>query len=93
MNNSMQPVWRRLAAIFKVRYPTLFESLNPPTTVAQLDAFEAATQLLLPTDVRDSYLMHDGCNGVDGIDGGDGPLLFCGYRWSSLLCQQHRMSV
>jgi cell wall assembly regulator SMI1 len=84
MSNSMQPVWSRLEAIFKERYPTLFASLNPPATIAQVDAFEEATRLRLPADVRDSYLLHDGCKGIGGFNEGDGPLLFCGYRWSSL---------
>jgi cell wall assembly regulator SMI1 len=38
----------------------------------------------LPADVRDSYLLHDGCQGVGGINEGDGALLFCGYRWATL---------
>jgi cell wall assembly regulator SMI1 len=84
MNNSMQPVWSRLEAIFKQRYPTLFESLNPPATVEQLDAFEAATQLRLPDDVRESYLLHDGCKGTGELDEDEKPALFCRYRWSSL---------
>lgn len=80
----MAPIWRRLETIFQERYPSLFASLNPPATVDQLDAFEKTTRLNLPTDVRDSYLLHDGCTGVGGYGEGDGPLLFCGYRWATL---------
>jgi internalin A len=84
MSNSVQPVWSRLEAVFQERYPTLFASLNPPATVEQLDAFEKATLISLPEDVRSSYLLHDGCKGIGGFNEGDGPLLFCGHRWASL---------
>jgi cell wall assembly regulator SMI1 len=80
----MQPIWHRLEAVFKDRYPTLFASLNPSASVEQLEAFENATGLSLPTDVRNSYLLHDGCTGVGGFNEGDLPLLFCGYRWATL---------
>lgn len=80
----MAPIWRRLETIFQERYPSLFASLNPPATVEQLDAFEKTTRLNLPADVRDSYLLHDGSTGVGGYGEGDGPLLFCGYRWATL---------
>jgi cell wall assembly regulator SMI1 len=83
MMNSMQAVWLRLEAIFEKQYPTLLASLSPPASLEQVEAFERASKLSLPTDVRDSYLLHDGCSGT-GNNEGDVPLLFCGYRWASL---------
>jgi cell wall assembly regulator SMI1 len=80
----MQPVWGRLKSVFQERYPGLLASLNPPASLEQLDAFEKASNLKLPADVRDSYLLHDGCKRVRGPNEEDLPSLFCGYRWASL---------
>ena len=84
MTNPQQAVWNRLEAIFEKRYPVLFASLSPPASLEQLDAFEEASRLSLPADVRDSYLLHDGCKRTLGPNEEELPSLFCGYRWASL---------
>jgi cell wall assembly regulator SMI1 len=86
MADSIRDLWSRLEAQFEKKHPTLRASLNPPASEQAIEAFEAATQLTLPPDVRDSYLLHDGCKSMSdgGSNESDLPLLFSGFRWSSL---------
>src|SRR5574341_1528042 len=68
-NRVIAPVadsWERLERWYKKHLPEVFESLRPPATKAQIEAFEKATGLTIPEDWRQSLLIHDGQNGSPG---------------------------
>lgn len=57
---SVKFAWQRLENWCKQYLPELLYSLNPGTTIYELDDFEAAIGQRLPIDVRESYLIHNG---------------------------------
>jgi cell wall assembly regulator SMI1 len=80
----MAIVWQRLEAQLGKKYPTLLELLRPPATVAEIVAFEALSGCPLPTEVRDSYLLHDGSTPLGHNIGEVTPKLFSSYEWCHL---------
>src|SRR5262245_16178387 len=52
--------WQRLELWFATNLPEVRESLRPPATPSDLQAFEQSTRYELPDDVKESFLIHDG---------------------------------
>ncbi|KAK9372837.1 uncharacterized protein V1513DRAFT_451038 [Lipomyces chichibuensis] len=52
--------WNRISRWAEKSYPELFDELNEPAFPADLENLERATECVLPPDVRESFLEHDG---------------------------------
>jgi internalin A len=50
------------------RAPVIYEQLNPPANEQQIAAAEKELGLLLPQDVRDAYLRHNGTRDANKRD-------------------------
>ena len=82
----MGEIWPRLEAVFASCCPEFFSVLRPPATETQIGAFEEATGMKLPEDVRGAYLWHDGCvatHVASGLGSTEWHLL-PSHRWCSL---------
>lgn len=52
--------WKRIDRYLELAYPELADQLEDPVTVKDLNQFETDLGFALPSDVRDSFLVHDG---------------------------------
>ena len=66
----MEATLAKLEAWLAANAPPLHELLNPPTTGADIAAFEGRTSLVIPPELRRLYAVHDGeADGSEGIFG------------------------
>jgi cell wall assembly regulator SMI1 len=84
----MQNTFAKLEAELSRQFPSVLKKLNPPASLDQVEAFEAATEQKLPQDIKAAYLWHDGCSPQDldlGLGGDEEQYFLIGrYRWCSL---------
>lgn len=52
--------WKRIDRWLELNYPELQDQVNDPVTEVDLNEFETDFDCVLPADVRDSFLVHDG---------------------------------
>src|SRR5689334_19237840 len=87
--------WRRIEAWLDEHLPGAKATLRPGVSEADLAHFEGAIGRLLPADVRESWLIHDGQRPVPADDDHDVPdsedLLY-GYALNPLLDVKDRLS-
>jgi cell wall assembly regulator SMI1 len=60
IDNFSLALWTRAHELFKVHAPDLLEALQPPATVAEIEAVEAIIGVALPEEIRSAYLIHNG---------------------------------
>lgn len=85
----MQDILARLEKQLGKQFPDILENLNPPATLAQIEAFETVIKQKLPDDVKTLYLWRNGCvsSGINlGSVGEESKrfLLFSRGRWCGL---------
>jgi cell wall assembly regulator SMI1 len=68
--------WKRFEAALQAKAPKSLAALNPPVEADDIQYFEQKTGLILPPDVRDFFLIH---NGETPIDKMAEPLFYFGY--------------
>lgn len=59
--------WSRMHAQLALHAPELFASLRPPASKEDVAAAEAAFGSVLPQEIKDAYLAHDGCTATAAI--------------------------
>ncbi|KAK9368498.1 hypothetical protein V1509DRAFT_623091 [Lipomyces kononenkoae] len=52
--------WNRISRWAEKSYPELFDQLNEPALPEDIENLESATECVLPPDLRESFLEHDG---------------------------------
>jgi internalin A len=62
-------LWEKLEHQLSLNVPKLQQRLRPPSSLEQIQLFESKTNLVLPDDLRNAYLRHDGCE-FDGASQG-----------------------
>jgi cell wall assembly regulator SMI1 len=91
----MKTLWSRFHDELARQYPEVLPSFNPAATQAQIEELERITGQTLPQDLRESYLIHNGCfspphEEAFGITGKPFniddvyPSILGSYRWCSL---------
>jgi cell wall assembly regulator SMI1 len=82
--NQSEALWDRIDAALQLRATNIYGQLNPPADKQQIADAEKELGLLLPQDVRDAYLRHNGTRDANKTDVYV-PCFFLGHlRWCSL---------
>jgi cell wall assembly regulator SMI1 len=76
-------LWTRAHELFKVHAPDLLEALQPPATVAEIEAVEAIIGVALPEEIRSAYLIHNGTK-FEGNNGQSKALFVSGIQFARL---------
>jgi cell wall assembly regulator SMI1 len=67
-SNANKGLWDRIDAALQHHAPVIYAQLNPPANEQQIAAAEKELGLLLPQDVRDAYLRHNGTRDANKRD-------------------------
>jgi cell wall assembly regulator SMI1 len=64
----MQTIWRRIERWLRDNAPQVLGTLNPGATMEQIEEIETALAVALPSDMKESYRIHNG-QSVNPVDG------------------------